>query len=133
MLQPDSRQIARMLDLPLAGYRLPDHCSVQCAYRLFDALAMNEAQISNLGLPLADSGPHAGEFEEAEARQIYRAAETWLMAVRVFGDSEKARRFLTGHHPLLGGRIPIEVAVTSEADLQALRELLGRLDFGSAA
>lgn len=78
-------------------------------------------------------GQRTGEFEAAETRQIYRAAAAWLMTVRVFGDSEKARRFLTRQHALLSGRVPIEVAVTSEADLQALRELLGRLYFGSAA
>lgn len=133
MLHPDRTQIARLLELPLEENRLPDRCPVEAAYRLFDVLGANEYQISSRDLSLPESERCDGEFREVQTQQIYRVAAAWLMTAWVFGDPEKARRFLARPHPLLSGRVPIKMAIASEADLEALRRLLGRLYFGAAA
>ena len=85
------------------------------------------------GMELPDSRQRVRDFGAVETQSIYRVSAAWLMAVEVFGDPEKARWFLTRPHALLGGRVPIEMAITGEADLQALRALLGRLYYGTAA
>ena len=68
-----------------------------------------------------------------EGDRLARLARLWAFTVNVWGSEPAARRFLGEPHPLLGGRVPREVATETEIGARAVEELLGRLKYGSAA
>ena len=68
-----------------------------------------------------------------ESDRLARLARLWAFAAEVWGSAAAARRFLSEPHPLLGGRIPRQVATETEVGARAIEELLGRLKYGSAA
>jgi putative toxin-antitoxin system antitoxin component (TIGR02293 family) len=68
-----------------------------------------------------------------ESDRLARLARLWAFAADVWGSAVAARRFLSEPHPLLGGRIPRQVATETEIGARAVEELLGRLKYGSAA
>jgi putative toxin-antitoxin system antitoxin component (TIGR02293 family) len=134
-------EVAALLALPgrtsLLG--LSEHCeaglAVECLYALAGAFSPNEdALLSSL---LSDSTlrrrRQRGKLTPEESDKLVRIAMIWLMALDTFGDSAKARRFLLGDHPLLGGRRPLELGQASTAGAEAVEQLLGRLKYGSAA
>jgi len=55
------------------------------------------------------------------------------MADRVFANVGKAQRLLNSPHPFLSGRSPIDVSLADKGGLRSVKELLGRLYFGTAA
>lgn len=133
MLRPEPLRIAQLMDLPLMAGQLPYRCPVRGAYRLVDILGVPEARLSEWGLSLLGSSHRMAALGATETERIYRAASAWLMAERVFADAGKAQRFLNGPHPFLSGRSPMDVAWFDEGGLQSVKELLGRLYFGTAA
>jgi putative toxin-antitoxin system antitoxin component (TIGR02293 family) len=68
-----------------------------------------------------------------ESDRLARLARLWAFAVDVLGAPPDARRFLSEPHPLLGGRVPLDVATETEIGARTVEELLGRLKYGSAA
>ncbi len=68
-----------------------------------------------------------------ESDRLARLARLWAFATDVWGSAAAARRFLSEPHPLLGGRVPRDVATETEIGARAVEELLGRLKYGSAA
>jgi putative toxin-antitoxin system antitoxin component (TIGR02293 family) len=68
-----------------------------------------------------------------ESERLARVARLWAFAVDVWGSEETARRFLSGPYALLGGRVPLDVAIETEIGARTVEELLGRLKYGSAA
>jgi putative toxin-antitoxin system antitoxin component (TIGR02293 family) len=68
-----------------------------------------------------------------ESDRLVRLARLWAFAVDVWGSAPAARRFLSEPHPLLGGRVPLDVATETEIGARTVEELLGRLKYGSAA
>lgn len=67
------------------------------------------------------------------SERVERVARVWTMACDVFGDEDKARRFMFKPHMLLDGEIPVEVAALNDVGADAVESLLGRLKYGSAA
>lgn len=68
-----------------------------------------------------------------ESERLARLARLWAFATDVWGSEAAAQRFLAEPHPLLGGRVPREIATETEIGARAVEELLGRLKYGSAA
>jgi putative toxin-antitoxin system antitoxin component (TIGR02293 family) len=68
-----------------------------------------------------------------ESDRLARLARLWTFAADVWGSQSDAQRFFAEPHPLLGGRIPREVATETEIGARAVEDLLGRLKYGSAA
>lgn len=68
-----------------------------------------------------------------ESDRVARLARLWTFATDVWGSEQEARRFLAEPHPLLGGRVPRDVAIETEIGARAVEDLLGRLKYGSAA
>jgi putative toxin-antitoxin system antitoxin component (TIGR02293 family) len=62
-----------------------------------------------------------------------RLARLWAFATDVWGSQSAAQRFFAEPHPLLGGRVPMELATETEIGARTVEDLLGRLKYGSAA
>ena len=62
-----------------------------------------------------------------------RLARLWRMAREVWGSDEAARQFLSEPHMLLRRRRPIELASQTEIGARMVEDILGRLQFGTAA
>ncbi|MDN3517260.1 DUF2384 domain-containing protein [Aquisalimonas lutea] len=72
-------------------------------------------------------------LSKSESERLARVARVWVMAKAVYKADEFARTFLGRPHPMLAGRVPLEVAVETEFGTAAVVEILGRLKYGSAA
>ena len=70
-----------------------------------------------------------GSFNTAESERVLRLIQVWEMAADVFGDNEKAKRWLKKPSRGLGGRIPLEYADTYIGANEVIK-LLGRIDHG---
>lgn len=68
-----------------------------------------------------------------ESGRLARVAGLWAMAMDVWGGEEEARAFLFRAHPLLEGRLPIDVVLGSDLGARLVEDILGRLRYGSAA
>lgn len=67
-----------------------------------------------------------------ESERVERLARLWTHALEVWKSEAAARRFLTEEHPLLSGRSPLDMART-EVGARLVQDILGRLEYGSAA
>ena len=68
-----------------------------------------------------------------ESDRLARLAKVFSFAREVWGDDEGARAFLFRPHPMLEGRRPIDMIVSTELGARLVEEILGRLRYGSAA
>ena len=63
---------------------------------------------------------------------VTRLASVWAQAVRIWKSAAAARSFLTRPHPGLGHRKPIDLVLENEIGAGLVRDVLGRLESGSA-
>lgn len=68
-----------------------------------------------------------------ESDKVARLARLWSYAVKVWGDEKEARRFLLEPHMLLDGRVPADMAIRTDEGARLVEDILGRLQYGSAA
>lgn len=67
------------------------------------------------------------------SERLYEVGRVVVVAERIYGgDSDAARGFLTRPHPLLGGRLPLDLATASSAGADAVVNLLRKADAGVA-
>jgi putative toxin-antitoxin system antitoxin component (TIGR02293 family) len=72
----------------------------------------------------------AGRLEPDESDRLLRASRVFGRALELFeGDAEAAREWLLNKQPLLGGRVPLDLATTDVGALEVER-LIGRLEHG---
>ena len=64
-----------------------------------------------------------------ESERVFRAARAITEAQRVFGDRDKARRWLMAPSRALGGALPVSLLDT-DVGASAVFDELGRIDFG---
>ena len=64
---------------------------------------------------------------------VARLASVWAQAARIWKSDAAARDFLHREHPLLGERRPIDLVLENEIGAELVRNVLGRLEHGSAA
>jgi putative toxin-antitoxin system antitoxin component (TIGR02293 family) len=81
---------------------------------------------------LARAKNRAARLSPTQSTVIVRLAKIWSLARMVWGSDEAARNFLLRQHQLLDGRRPIDVAIENELGAELVREILGRLQNGSA-
>lgn len=132
VIGPIRGRITSHLDLDRAIHRgLP----VKSVVRLSDAIAPGQPSFrftfvarSTLSRRLRSNTPLTPE----EGEKVARLARIWAVAKDVWGNESDARRFLETPHPLLAGRPPREVA-ESEIGAREVEEILGRLQYGTAA
>lgn len=120
-----------LLDL---AHRCEDGLPKSCFQRLNMILAPGSRQfLHSLISPASLSRRKDGKLTPCESDCIVRSADGWLMALETFQDESKVRRFLSGPHPLLGGRPPMEVLAGSTCGAEVIYQLLDRLRYGWAA
>ena len=71
-------------------------------------------------------------LNKAQSELVTRLAEVWVDAVRVWKTEDKARSFLNREHPLLRNNRPVDLVFQSAAGAQLVRDVLGRLEHGTA-
>ena len=67
-----------------------------------------------------------------ESDRVVRLTRIQTLAEDVFGDSEKANRWLREGLGILDGKTPLEVA-RSEAGARLIEQILAKIDWGAAA
>ncbi len=68
-----------------------------------------------------------------EGDRLVRLAGVWTFALEVWGGDALARAFFFRPHPLLEGRLPVDVVLSSELGAELVKDILGRLKYGTAA
>ena len=120
-----------LLDL---GARCEQGLPISCFKRLRAMLAPECRHVLDALIPPASlSQRKHGKLNACESDSVVRMADCRLVALRVFQDEAKAGRWLEKPHAFLGGRPPLQVAATSTCGAEAVDQLLGRLQYGSAA
>jgi len=76
---------------------------------------------------------HDSRLSPEESERLVRLADVWGAAVDVWKSAKAARGFLFRPHAMLDGRLPIDVVLQAEVGARIVRDILGRLQFGSAA
>lgn len=71
-------------------------------------------------------------LNKSQGEIVTRLAEVWTDATRVWKTDEAARGFLNRKHPLLDNKRPIDLMLQSEIGAQLVRDVLGRLEHGTA-
>lgn len=71
-------------------------------------------------------------LSRSQGEIVARLAEVWTDALRVWKTAAEARGFLHRRHPLLENQEPIELALQSAIGAQLVRDVLGRLEHGTA-
>lgn len=95
----------------------------------------SEAEIADFVIP-ARTRRHRQRRKERlnveESDRLVRLARIQALAEDVFGDREKANRWLRQELGILGGSRPLDVART-EAGARVVEQVLAKIDWGAAA
>lgn len=67
-----------------------------------------------------------------ESDRLVRLTRIQALSEDVFGDTEKANRWLREHLGILGSKSPLEVAQT-DAGARVIEQILAKIDWGAAA
>ncbi|MBM3547765.1 MAG: DUF2384 domain-containing protein [Alphaproteobacteria bacterium] len=137
-------EAARFLEIPARGKVLAsplqflDHVArglpASSVSRIANAIAPTDSEFRYRIVPKATLARKQAErrLSKSQSEIVARLVEVWISAVRVWINAEEARDFLTRAHPLLKNEPPISVALSSEMGAQLVREILGRLEHGTA-
>jgi putative toxin-antitoxin system antitoxin component (TIGR02293 family) len=68
-----------------------------------------------------------------ESLRVYRMARVWLHALKIWKTPESARTFLERPHMMLQGRRPRDVAIATDLGCELVDQILGGLEYGTAA
>lgn len=77
--------------------------------------------------------PGKEKLQAGEGDRVVRLARVWSFAQEVWGSEADARAFFFRAHPLLEGRLPIDMVLASELGAELVNGILGRLKYGTAA
>lgn len=117
--------------LTLVGQGLP----VKSLDRIAQVLAPGDANFKYRIVPKASLARSrtSKRLTAAQSVAVTRLASIWSQALRVWKSETAARDFLGREHPLLGRRKPLDLVLENEIGGGLVRDLLGRLEYGSAA
>lgn len=128
-----TRRVASLLDM---ADQIERGLPLSSARHLQRLVAPGDATFVNLIVSRATRERQARlrrPLNERDSEKAHRVARAWTAAKRVYGDDETARLFLLREHPLLKGKTPLRAALSNSAGLEAVENILGRLEHGSAA
>ena len=110
---------------------LPKATLRNVARRVFEDAGEQRAIMQRV-VPEATYKRRRDRLSPAESERTERLARVIAMAEDVWQDSREARRFLTTPHPEMGGRTPLEGALTELGARQA-EEIMARIVYGLPA
>ena len=126
------RPVGSLLELNEAVERgLPKSTLRNVARRVFPDASEQRAIMHRI-VPEATFKRRRERLSPAESERTERMARVVAMAEEVWQDREQARRFLTTPHPEIGGKTPLEAALTELGARQA-EEVMARLIYGLPA
>lgn len=100
--------------------------------RLAGALAPADAKFRYRIVPRATLARMKNRLTKTQGELVTRLAEIWTDALRVWKTEDEARDFLHRRHPLLDNQRPIDLALEGAIGAGLVRDLLGRLEHGTA-
>lgn len=126
------RRITSTLELSEAvAQGLPKPALRRVTHHIFSN-ARDQRAILYRVVPEATFKRRRDRLSPAESERTERLARVVAGAEHVWGDEEGARRFLTTPHPALGGKTPLEAAMT-ELGARLAEELLAKIEYGLPA
>ena len=126
VLGREVRSASDLEDLVEAG--IPKAALRRALQRVF-AVASERNRILYLIVPQATFKRRVSRLRPAESERTERLARVIAAAEMVWDDREDAREWLTQPHPELGGRTPIESALT-ELGARRVEQVLDKLEYG---
>jgi len=126
------KPVRSLLELNEAVERgLPKVTLRNVAQRVFSNAAEQRAMMHRI-VPEATYKRRRDLLSPAESARTERLARVVAMAEDVWQDREQARRFLTTPHPELGGKTPLDAALT-ELGARLAEEVMTRIVYGLPA
>jgi len=126
------RPVTSLLELNDAVERgLPKSTLRNVARRVFADSSDQTAMMRRI-VPEATYKRRRERLSPAESERTERLARVVAMAEEVWQDREQARRFLTTPHPEIGGKTPLDAALTELGARQA-EEVMARIIHGLPA
>ena len=126
------RPLTSILELDEAVERgLPKATLRHVATRVFSDAGEQRAIMHRI-VPEATYKRRRERLSPAESERTERLARVVAMAEEVWDDREQARRFLTTPHPEIGGKTPLDAALTELGARQA-EEVMARILYGLPA
>ena len=123
------RAVRSLVELSEAVERgLPKSTLRNVAKRVFSQPAEQRRVMARI-VPEATYKRRRDRLSPAESERTERLARVVAMAEYVWGDQEEARRFLTAPHAELGGKSPLDLALTELGARQA-EEVMARILHG---
>lgn len=116
--------------LMLVGQGLP----VKSLDRIAHAIAPDDTNFKYRIVPKASLARSrtSKRLTSAQSVAVTRLAAIWSQALRVWKNEPAARDFLNREHPLLARKRPLDLVLENEIGAGLVRDLLGRLEYGSA-
>jgi putative toxin-antitoxin system antitoxin component (TIGR02293 family) len=128
-VKPKRQSSLQLVDLAERGF------PVSTLDRISKRIAPGDASFKYRIVPkatLARAKAGSSRLSSGQSALVARLAKIWALARTIWGADETTRDFLLRPHQLLDGRRPIDVAIESELGGELVREILGRLQNGSA-
>ena len=126
------KAVTSLLDLNDAVERgLPKATLRIVVQRVFPDAAGQRAMMHRI-VPEATYKRRRERLSPAESERTERLARVVAIAEDVWQDREQARRFLTTPHPEIGGKTPLDAALTELGARQA-EEVMARIVYGLPA
>jgi putative toxin-antitoxin system antitoxin component (TIGR02293 family) len=126
------KAVTSILELNDAVERgLPKATLRNVARRVFSDAADQRAMMHRI-IPEATYKRRRERLSPAESARTERLARVIATAEDVWQDREQARRFLTTPHPEIGGKTPLDAALTELGARQA-EEVMARIVYGLPA
>lgn len=100
--------------------------------RLAGVLAPTDSKFRYRIVPKATLARMKNRLSKSQGELVTRLAEVWTDALRIWKSEDEARGFLHRQHPLLDNRRPIDLALESAIGAALVRDVLGRLEHGTA-
>jgi putative toxin-antitoxin system antitoxin component (TIGR02293 family) len=115
----------------VVGRGLPKATLRNVARRVYTEAADQRAMMHRI-VPEATYKRRRERLSHAESERTERLARVVATAEDVWRDREQARRFLTTPHPEIGGKSPLDAALTELGARQA-EEVMARIVYGLPA
>jgi putative toxin-antitoxin system antitoxin component (TIGR02293 family) len=127
-------QEARASDIALLEY-IQRGFSRETLERLSAALAPEAPSFKYRIVPkssLARRSSPQRRLSASQSLKVARLASIWIQSLRIWKSDKEAREFLFRAHPDLSGHRPVDLTLQNEIGAGLVRNLLGRLEVGSA-